>query len=136
MANRLAAKQQPEPTGNGAVVIDYVDKQITRAIKSAAVAETFSGFAPAHTFGETQTLSALLEDLHTRAEYGKGKYGVYLRTQNGRSAMLDLYQECADAVMYAAQAVLEGDVEALPFLNQSIAMGARLAGILDRRASA
>ena len=134
MANRLAAKQQPEPTGNGAVVIDYVDKQITRAIKSAAVAETFSGFAPAHTFGET--LSALLEDLHTQAEYGKGKYGVYLRTDNGRSAMLDLYQECTDAVMYAAQAVLEGDVEALPFLNQSIAMGARLAGILDRRASA
>jgi len=67
-----AATPQPDPAGEGKVVVDYV-----------------------------------LEDIRARAEMGREKYGTYLRIHNGRDALLNLYQELIDAIMYLRQRLLE-----------------------------
>lgn len=46
-------------------------------------------------------------DFRKRAELGKDRYGTYLMSHNGRNALLDLYQELLDAVMYATQHYIE-----------------------------
>lgn len=46
-------------------------------------------------------------DLENRAVGGVEKYGVPLQTHNGRNALVDLYEELLDAVMYATQANME-----------------------------
>ena len=46
-------------------------------------------------------------DLKIRAEVGKKKYGTYLRTENGRSALIDAYQEALDLCMYLRQRIEE-----------------------------
>lgn len=60
------------------------------------------------------TLSSLVDaaierDLIARAQVGRMKYGTVLKTHNGRDALIDLYQEGLDAVMYSAQYLLELD---------------------------
>jgi hypothetical protein len=62
---------------------------------------------PAPTDGQYVVLPYVLQDLEDRAEMGKEKYGTYLQTHNGRSALLDAYQEALDLVMYLRQALLE-----------------------------
>lgn len=52
-------------------------------------------------------LNYVLEDIKSRAEMGKEKYGTYLRTYNGRDALWDCYQEAIDLVMYLRQRLLE-----------------------------
>lgn len=42
-------------------------------------------------------------DLRYRAELGRRKYGTYLTTNNGRDALIDLYEELIDALVYATQ---------------------------------
>lgn len=48
------------------------------------------------------------EDLRARAEEGEKKYGTPLLTFNGRNPVVDLYQEILDALVYEAQARMEG----------------------------
>jgi len=57
--------------------------------------------------GSTLVLPHVLADLQARADWGLAKYQTYLHTNNGRDAMVDLYQELLDAVMYAKQSLLE-----------------------------
>lgn len=66
------AKPEPEPTGDGEVVVDMV-----------------------------------IKDLGDRAEFGENKYGTKLRTNNGRNALMDAYQEAIDLVMYLRQEIAE-----------------------------
>ena len=54
-------------------------------------------------------LNQVLADLQERAEIGKEKYGTYLRANNGRDALWDLYQELLDGVMYIRQLIIERD---------------------------
>ena len=49
----------------------------------------------------------VLEDFQTRDRLGRAKYGVPLQAGNGRDALLDLYQELLDAVVYTRQAIEE-----------------------------
>lgn len=49
----------------------------------------------------------IMDDLSERAAVGLQKYGRLLETHNGRDALMDLYQEALDGVMYAAQYLLE-----------------------------
>lgn len=72
MATENIAEHQPEPTGEGDIVLHRV-----------------------------------MEDLEARAEKGKARYGTYLKTHNGRDALVDAYQEALDLVMYLAQAIME-----------------------------
>lgn len=57
--------------------------------------------------GSTLVLPHVLADLQARADWGLAKYQTYLHTHNGRDALVDLYQELLDAVMYVKQALLE-----------------------------
>ena len=60
--------------------------------------------------GKGVDVSALVhEDLDARVRLGAQKYGEPLTTDNGRDALLDLYQELLDAAMYARQAIYERD---------------------------
>jgi len=52
-------------------------------------------------------LPLVLRDLEERAEIGKANYGEYLRANNGRSALLDAYEEAMDLTMYLRQLIEE-----------------------------
>ena len=49
----------------------------------------------------------VIQDMETRDRVGREKYGVPLQAGNGRDALLDLYQELLDAVVYTRQALEE-----------------------------
>ena len=51
----------------------------------------------------------VIDDLITRAEFGRSKYGTYLQANNGRDTLMDAYQESLDLCMYLRQAILERD---------------------------
>ena len=71
-----ASESEPEPTGDGQIVLYQV-----------------------------------MKDLIDRAEIGKEKYGTYLKTDNGRSALMDAYQEALDLCMYLKQTLMEESAE-------------------------
>ena len=52
-------------------------------------------------------LPEVIADLQLRAEMGTLKYGTLLKTNNGRDALVDAYQEALDLVMYLKQALME-----------------------------
>jgi hypothetical protein len=113
---------QPAPTGKGIVVLNEV---LARLHDYKHILEAGS------TIPNLRGLDRLVDDLEARAEFGKGKYGVYLQTNNGRDAIIDLYQELLDAVMYSAQASLEGD--GLDFYLKSVALAEQVALYLEDR---
>ncbi len=49
----------------------------------------------------------VIEDIRVRAEVGKATYGEYLRAHNGRSALIDAYQEAVDLAVYLRQQIAE-----------------------------
>jgi hypothetical protein len=51
----------------------------------------------------------VVTDLLNRRQQGIKKYGVELKTGNGRDALVDAYQEALDLVMYLKQRLLEQD---------------------------
>jgi hypothetical protein len=61
--------------------------------------------------GEQVVVDIVLADIRERAETGKEKYGTYLQTNNGRSALWDAYQEAIDLVMYLRQKLLEEEYQ-------------------------
>lgn len=62
---------------------------------------------PIKTKNSIKVLDLVRKDLEDRAEVGNKKYGTYLMTHNGRKALMDLYQELLDAVMYIRQLLEE-----------------------------
>lgn len=56
--------------------------------------------------GEVVYLS-VVEDMRQRAELGRERYGTYLRTNNGRDALRDAYEEALDLCMYLKQMMME-----------------------------
>ncbi len=53
----------------------------------------------------------VLKDIKERVQAGKQKYGTNLKTNNGREALWDAYQEAIDLVMYLKQALMENENE-------------------------
>ena len=49
----------------------------------------------------------ILDDLDQRRKEGIKKYGTTLSTNNGRMALVDLYQEILDAMLYLLQHIYE-----------------------------
>lgn len=49
----------------------------------------------------------VIADLHDRMELGRRRYGVALQPWNGRSALLDAYEESADLIIYLKQELIE-----------------------------
>ena len=66
-----------------------------------------SKYEPDPVYGEERVLDLVITDLNTRAATGYKKYGTYLMTHNGRSALMDAYQEALDLVMYLRQLITE-----------------------------
>lgn len=62
---------------------------------------------PAPKEGTDVVIDYVIGDLKARAEMGRKKYGGYLKTHNGRNALMDAYQEALDLCMYLRQAILE-----------------------------
>ena len=52
-------------------------------------------------------LALVKQDLIARAEVGERKYGEKLKPFNGRSALVDAYQEALDLCMYLRQLIYE-----------------------------
>src|SRR5208282_5180128 len=96
-----AALRQQLPTGDGKDVADYV-------------VSLFGSPSWNHA-------ACLIPDIEARVASGEKKYGTRLKTDNGRDAVLDLYQEILDGVNYAAQNILEnaakGSEAAEPYIR-------------------
>jgi len=116
---RQAVDSQTPPTGDGKIVLDAVLARITEMVGCQSISLN-GGFA----------LSA---DLKARAEMGLKKYGTELRVNNGRRAVVDLYQEVQDAIMYAMQCQLEGDDFGGMYVESFMLYACQIAGELDRR---
>jgi len=52
---------------------------------------------------ETPVWELVIEDMRQRDLAGRQKYGTPLQASNGRDALVDLYQELLDAVVYTRQ---------------------------------
>jgi len=57
--------------------------------------------------GKTPVTGLVISDLRIRQLLGVEKYGTELKTQNGRDALIDAYQEALDLVMYLRQTIEE-----------------------------
>jgi hypothetical protein len=61
-----------------------------------------------HPTGDGEVVvDAVIEDMRLRANHGKKLYGTYLRTDNGRDALIDAYQEALDLCVYLKQVLME-----------------------------
>jgi len=117
--DRMAVSSQTPPTGDGTIVLEAVLQRLANMASVSSI--------------QFQPSEMLREDLEARAEMGLKKYGTKLRVNNGRRAIVDLYQEIMDAIMYAMQARLEGDVEAGKFVDPLIQYGSMLASHINSR---
>ncbi len=59
--------------------------------------------------GRQSVTDAVVADLHERRDGGIKKYGGELKNGNGREALVDLYQELTDAVLYLRQELMEDE---------------------------
>lgn len=84
MSGEDAAKVQAMPTGNGVDVAVEVANDL-----------------------RAMGLEYIAEDTEARIRLGEQKYGTRLKANNGRDAMLDLYQEVLDGINYSKQLVIE-----------------------------
>jgi len=57
--------------------------------------------------GKDSITDAVISDLSKRREGGVKKYGIELETWNGRSMLVDYYQEILDAALYCRGAIME-----------------------------
>lgn len=57
----------------------------------------------------TEIIELVKQDLIDRAEMGEKKYGEKLKPFNGRSALVDAYQEALDLCMYLRQKIYEDE---------------------------
>jgi hypothetical protein len=67
---------------------------------------------PEPTADSQSVTDAVIADMVQRREHGVRKYGVELMTNNGRDALLEIYQELLDATMYTKQLLMERDAKA------------------------
>lgn len=51
----------------------------------------------------------VIADMKARDQVGRQRYGTPLQPFNGRKALIDLYQELLDAVVYCRQAIYEAE---------------------------
>lgn len=51
----------------------------------------------------------VIVDMVDRDNVGRKRYGTPLQPHNGRDALIDLYQELLDAVVYCRQMIFERD---------------------------
>ena len=57
-----------------------------------------------------EIIELVKQDLIDRSELGEKKYGEKLKPFNGRSALVDAYQEALDLCMYLRQLIYETEI--------------------------
>ena len=57
--------------------------------------------------GKTAVIPLVIADLRERSLAGVRKYGTELKTENGRDALVDAYQEALDLCCYLRQLIEE-----------------------------
>lgn len=60
---------------------------------------------------EPDIQSLVIADIRARRQIGVERYGTPLQPHNGRSALVDLYEELIDAACYAKQRIVEDGTE-------------------------
>ena len=65
---------------------------------------------PPNNIGE-EIVPMVIADLEGRKALGEKKYKEVLRVENGRDALLDLYQELLDAVIYIRQRIAQDEAK-------------------------
>jgi len=104
--NEYSATEQPDPIQNEKPAVwELVIQDVTELYP-------YNPDAPPHSFGEVTKL--LVDDMKDRDAWGRSKYKTPLQPFNGRDALIDLYQELLDAVVYAAQYKYELENSTLP----------------------
>src|SRR5260370_1832061 len=96
--SEIASTHEPSPTGEGAVILNFAVARAGRKV----VAAKGRGYPML-----AEAFERVSEALTARAEMGKTKYGTYLRANNLRNPLLDLYQELLDAIIYSEQCYYE-----------------------------
>ena len=118
---REAATRQQMPTGEGVdvaeLVVADVQKHSTWTAEPAMVYQQLlciAFFLKRREFLRipktpitSQVRAEIVKDIEARVAMGKRKYGTRLKTNNGRSAALDLIQEVYDALNYCRQEIEE-----------------------------
>lgn len=128
---RSAARRLEPPQGDGDIVLPFVVEKLEEMARHYNTGNT------AWQNGEfilPRALQELGDDLKERYKMGVEKYGTPLRVNNGRFAVVDLHQEILDAIMYCAQARMEGDKDGSQHLEILIAIGCQLIEELNKRA--
>ena len=62
---------------------------------------------PPPRLGDKIVGAIVLADIRERMELRRKRYGTYLETHNGRSALQDAYEEAQDLTLYLKQDILE-----------------------------
>jgi hypothetical protein len=86
----------------------------------------------------TPVIDAAYQEAFERDQFGRAKYGVPLRPNNGRDSLDDAYQEAMDLAVYLRNAAEEagpaGNDLRLPQLyNDSVVLMLRLRGLIFER---
>jgi hypothetical protein len=74
---------------------------------SAGREERAAQVQPQPQSGSAEIYPLVIADIQARVAAGREKYGTTLQANNGRDALLDLYQELIDAVFYVRQLMEE-----------------------------
>lgn len=125
---RGAVDRQKAPQGQGAIVMESVQQFIECRIALSSLPTALSPL------NDPEGLKMLLADLLKRTEMGTKKYGTPLRVNNDRNALLDLYQEIQDAIMYAMQCRMEGLEDGATYYDLLVLIGSQIAMKLDKQA--
>lgn len=83
---------------------------------------------------ELSTLSNILDDMAARDAIGRERYGVPLTTHNGRSHLIDAYQEGLDFAVYLRADIEERGV-GYPESRPAIGTAARVIAIYEAHLS-
>ena len=80
--------------------------------------------------GQESVTDAVVADLHERRPMGIAKYGMELKSHNGRDALVDAYQEALDLCLYLKQALMEQGPLVTRRLGIVIGMAVAITGVI------
>jgi hypothetical protein len=123
---------QPMPTGDGELVSPAAQERIRHLVwMSLDLPVGLQSYIV-----DDAVCDGVCSDLTNRIEHGTAKYGTPLKTNNGRDAAIDGYQEVLDAVHYCQQDTMEhpDDLDVVADLNALIQIALRMRKRIDARA--
>lgn len=105
----LVQSAKPIPVSSTILVLSAMGRPLDRyvTVKDDLLKTASSQVPPGVSHGQPDINRLVHQDLMARGIKGAKKYGVPLRPFNGRSALVDAYQEAMDQVLYLRQAIEE-----------------------------